>query len=146
MYTAWKLLFQASWKTFQTDISVLTANLQRTTRLIEGEATLRNIEQAERTRLITESEFLSMREEENRRRRIIVLSWLSAVSSDIDQEQRSRDGGEYPGTGQWLLADNRTKNWLSGNPTAHILWITGILGAGQPSICRNSFQVTFSYN
>jgi hypothetical protein len=133
--TAWQQLFHATWKTFRAEFSGLLANIQRHGRLVESQANLLEFEQLfhqmEMGRAAAEAEFQRHKEEEERKRRIAVQNWLSAVSTDVDQERGVTTRKQNPGSGRWLIENNHIRNWF--NPelcSAPLLWINGRPGAG----------------
>jgi hypothetical protein len=82
-------------------------------------------------RAATEADFQRRNEEEKRYRHITVRNWLSAASTDVDQERgvTAREGD--PESGRWLLKNSRIQGWF--NPdlcSVPLLWINGIPGAG----------------
>jgi len=144
---AWRQLFHATWKTFRTEFSGLLVNIQRHGRLVESQANLVEFEQLfhqmEMGRAEAKADFQRRKEEEERNRRITVRNWLSAASTDVDQERGVSARKHNPGSGRWLLDNNQVQGWF--NPefcSVPLVWINGIPGAGQFN--APSLGVTFN--
>ncbi|KAI9869334.1 MAG: hypothetical protein M1813_000123 [Trichoglossum hirsutum] len=128
----WKLLFKATWKTFETRFRVILDNLDRDKNLIESQACLLDIEESQLARGLAEDTFLRMKNEELKRQRIAVIEWLSPANSTMDQESYSSLRALYPGTGLWLLSDAKLKAWSDPlSSDVPILWVHGIPGSGK---------------
>jgi hypothetical protein len=95
-----------------------------------------NFEQMQEARMAAEADFQRRRQEEERRGRMAVRSWLSAANTDADQERYTEFRKDYPGSGHWLLADGRMRDWFDGS-SASVLWINGIPGAGSLPFCHS---------
>ncbi|KAJ7117091.1 hypothetical protein C8R44DRAFT_983359 [Mycena epipterygia] len=67
------------------------------------------------------------RQEINSRKRAKIIDWLSPINFFVRQADVSSD--RQPGTGEWLLADSRFRDWASGS--GGTLWCRGIPGAGK---------------
>jgi hypothetical protein len=66
-----------------------------------------------------------------------VLVWFSAATSTGLDHARFRDiRNQYPGTGEWILKDERIQKWMEDTPDSSTMWMNGIPGAGtvQPRI------------
>jgi len=103
--------------------------------LIESQANLVEFEQLfqelERARTVAEAEYQRRRNDEERHRRITVRNWLSAASTDADQDRCVNARKDYPGSGHWLLENNRMQAWFNTEFCATpLLWLYGIPGAG----------------
>jgi hypothetical protein len=61
-----------------------------------------------------------------------VLNWFSAAQSTAqDHEQFHNTWSQYPGSGKWILEDERVQDWMGLDiPISSLLWINGIPGAG----------------
>ena len=82
-------------------------------------------------RAAAKADFQRRKEEEIRNRRIAVRNWLSAASTDIDQERGVTTRKQNPGSGRWLLENKQVQGWF--NPESclvPLVWINGIPGAG----------------
>lgn len=128
-------MFQATWKTFRSRFGPLIANLRRHKHLVESQASLAQFEEIQKLRLQAESEFRSIREAEDRRRRSEVLEWLSPANVEEDQERRSLPRGRYPNVCSWILKEKSVHTWInpSKNHGKPLLWINGIPGSGTSS-------------
>lgn len=131
----WKQLFQATWKSFRTQFSGLIANLRRHTLLVESQANLVEFEELfqalERARATAEAEYQRRTEDEERHRQIIVRNWLSAASTDADQEKGLNARKDCPNSGRWLLENQYMQAWFNVEfCTTPMLWLNGIPGAG----------------
>jgi hypothetical protein len=114
---------------------MVLANIQRHGRLVESQANLVEFEQLfhqmEVGRAAAEADFQRRNEEDEKHRRITVRNWLSAASTDVDQERGVTTRRQNADSGRWLLDNNRVQSWF--NPefcSAPLLWINGIPGAG----------------
>jgi len=63
-------------------------------------------------------------------RRASVLQWLSFVNMESRHEDASMD--RHPGTGKWLLQEEKFREWFDNNYCAEpLLWLNGKPGAGK---------------
>jgi antirestriction protein len=128
----WQQLFQALWKSFDAEFAAILRNLREHMSLIEAQANVAQFSEIIATRALVELEFERQREDEVRRRRIIVHQWLAAANCGADQETYVKVRQGYTATGQWLLQKNRFRPWFDPNLcSAHLLWMSGIPGAGK---------------
>lgn len=67
------------------------------------------------------------------RERNEILQWLS--NKDFDLHQELMLDKRCSGTGDWLLEDERFKDWLSGAGKSRLLWCNGGAGTGKSVIC-----------
>jgi hypothetical protein len=100
--------------------------------LIESQAGIVEFEEIQRLRKVAEVEFQNARDSDLDRRRSKVLQWLSPASSETIQEGCEKARSEYPGTGQWLLKEDKFNKWFDPNFCSNpLLWLGGIPGAGK---------------
>ena len=131
-FLVWKQIFQAVWKTFDTDFSAILKNMREHRKLIESTASVATFEEILRAREIAAMSLASIKEEETNKRREVVYQWLSAANTEIDQETHQKAREPYPGTGHWLLKANRFNAWFDPDfCSTHLLWLCGIPGAGK---------------
>jgi hypothetical protein len=101
-------------------------------RLLESQVGIVEFEEIQKAQQFAEVAFQNARDADLDRRRSKVLQWLSPSSAETIQESCEKARLKYPGTGQWLLRDDRFKKWfhpdICSNP---LLWLTGIPGAGK---------------
>jgi len=133
------MIFHATWKTFRSDFDHILQNIKRHNDLIKNQANLIHFgktqeafEKAHEERSKAEEERRSRRETENRRRYLAVLEWLSPAPYEQDLERYSSVRAACPGTGRWLLDDDRFKFWFDPDYcSTRLLWISGKPGAGK---------------
>jgi hypothetical protein len=128
----WQQLFQALWKSFDTEFAAILRDLREHMALIESQATVAQFSEILATRTLVELKFDREREDEVRKRRMVVHQWLAAANCSADQETYAKVRQENGKTGQWLLRENRFCSWF--DPilcSTHLLWMNGIPGAGQ---------------
>jgi hypothetical protein len=114
--------------------------------LIESQASIVEFEEIQKLRKVADVEFQNARDADLDRRRSKVMQWLSPASSETIQEGCEKARWEYPGTGQWLLRDDRFQRWFDpsfcSNP---LLWLSGIPGAGNfESLHESKLWLTMS--
>lgn len=75
-------------------------------------------------------------EDEARRKHREVLQWFSAAeTTESDQQRYSETRRQYSGTGDWILENEKVKNWREEDtPISSILWMNGKPGAGMSRI------------
>lgn len=138
------------WKNFNTRFSGILDNLRRHRELIESRAQLlhlqeskehfqeyrRNFQEYRRDMSKLRQDLESRVEEENRKKYVQVMEWLSDIQNGKDQngndhESFCRIREEYPGTGLWILRHQHVPTWKEAEPpVSSILWLNGIPGAG----------------
>jgi len=98
----------------------------------DSQAMLRNIRQYEQDRMKNIEDRERQEKSEAHRKYLEVLQWFSAADTTTsDQEHFTRQRGEYPGTGDWILKNEKIRNWQADDtPTSSILWLNGKPGAG----------------
>ncbi|KAH0563509.1 hypothetical protein GP486_001930 [Trichoglossum hirsutum] len=99
--------------------------------LIESQASIVEFEEIQKLRKLADVEFQNAKDADLDRRRSKIFQWLSPASSETIQEGCEKIRSEYPGTGQWLLRDDRFQRWFDPRfCTNPLLWLSGIPGAG----------------
>jgi hypothetical protein len=84
-----------------------------------------------KTREAAEVQVRGMRKAQVEHMQMVVHSWLSAASSDVDQENAMKVREDYPDTGRWLLKQSQIRAWCDpGSSSTPLLWLNGIPGAG----------------
>jgi len=89
-------------------------------------------QESQKLRAMAETKFREMQDEYFRRRWPNAQAWLSAYNSTAQQDACLAAKADCPGSGQWLLDDDRFKKWF--HPTfcsTPLLWLNGIPGAGK---------------
>jgi len=126
----WKQLFHAVWRSFDAEFREILRNLREHRALIESQASIIQYTEIMRTQEIARNNFENQMKEESRRRRDVVLQWLSPAKYEIDQETYTR--ARHPGTCQWIFKNNRFQSWFDPIFSSNqLLWLTGIPGAGE---------------
>jgi len=127
------------WKHFETNFKSILNALSRHRRLIADQAAALHYRQyqfdsqqykQERSKNI---EYCERQEaSEMQRKRLEVLQWFSAAdTTDLDQEQFTYTRREYHGSGNWILKNEKIRNWLEDDtPVSSMLWLNGKPGAG----------------
>lgn len=129
---AWKQLFRSAWKDFKTRFQHILDDLANHQALIERQASIIQIEEARTERAHVRNQFMIIEENAQKKRRLDVINWLSAVDSILDQEDSATVRHEYPSTGKWILHNVKIKSWMDPkNSMIPIMWINGIPGAGR---------------
>ncbi|KAH0562509.1 hypothetical protein GP486_002801 [Trichoglossum hirsutum] len=128
----WRQLFHATWKTFRTKFSGILANLRRHKTLVESQANLIQFAEIQKTRAAAEAQVRSMQRAEVEHMQIVVRSWLSPASSDVDQENVAKVRADCPDTGRWLFRQSQIRSWCDPDSSLiPLLWLNGIPGAGK---------------
>lgn len=153
--SAWKQIFKATWKDFDTKFRHILEGLSRHKALIESQATILQFEKQQKEHAKVETSFKAIQEsilriqkyqrehlnykkefeaierEDNKRQQLALLDWLSATDPILDHESAAAMRADYPSSGKWILQENKIKAWLgSQQSTIPLLWINGIPGAG----------------
>lgn len=127
---ALKLCFSSVWKTFNRDFEEILRNLREHRTLIESQASIEQTEKITEGLKIHEKSFKTQSDWENKWRREFCIQWLSSAPCAVDQETHARTRSS--GTGRWLLQNQKFLAWFDQNaPLYHLLWLTGIPGAGK---------------
>lgn len=148
----WKRLFRSAWKNFGTQFKGIIERLVRHRNLIQSQAEVAHIEQSQRHFEISQeqsqrsqehfrryqADILEIQdrlrkniEEEEQKKQLAVIEWLSAANSLLDYEVFCSTRSDYPGTGDWILQHNFIRNWKDEQePESPIVWMNGIPGAG----------------
>ncbi|KAK7397580.1 hypothetical protein QQX98_013055 [Neonectria punicea] len=128
----WKQLFQATWKGFAFKLEELKDNMRRHGRLVESQASIVQFDETQKQRRLAEISFQGLQNVYFRQRLHDVKQWLSPYNSKLQHDMCAKAKAECPGSGAWLLGDNRFKAWF--DPiycTTPLLWLNGIPGAGK---------------
>ena len=142
----WRQVFRSMWKNFETRFRNILDSLNRHRQLIanqaaaihyqqyqvDNQAVLGHIQQYEQDRKRNIEDRERQEESEMHKKYLEVLQWFSAVdTTKSDQEVFTRTRQEYPGSGDWILKNEKIRNWLEDDtPTSSILWLNGKPGAG----------------
>jgi len=129
----WKYLFQATWKVYKSRFEDLIICISRYRHLIVSQANLVGIETSLEERKLRDRQFREMAEAETNRKLREVHMWLGTSRFEHYQfEVSTRLRTEYPGTGRWLLAKPKFKEWFEPlcQSIPPVLWLNGMPGAG----------------
>jgi hypothetical protein len=134
------------WKTFESRFRSILEALSRHRQLIaqqaallhyqqyqlDRQAMLSHIRQYQQDREKASADDQKREEDEARRKHREVLQWLSAAETTESDQQRYRETRrQYSGTGDWILENEKVKNWREEDtPISSILWMNGKPGAG----------------
>jgi hypothetical protein len=130
-FIAWRQLFRATWKDFKSRFQRILDDLHRHKALIECQANILQIQEARTERANVRASFTAIEEAEKKNKRLVVLNWLSAAKTILDQEVSAEIRRDYPSTGRWVLENPTLKSWLDpSNALLPMVWMNGIPGAG----------------
>jgi hypothetical protein len=128
---AWKQLFRAVWKDFDSRFKHLLMNLQRHKALIESHANVLEIQAASTARELAEKAFQEADSARKDNQRILVRTWLLARNVQLDHDVYTGVREAYPSTGFWVLQKTAVAAWHDNeHPSGSLVWIHGIPGAG----------------
>ncbi|KAF2181728.1 hypothetical protein K469DRAFT_691815 [Zopfia rhizophila CBS 207.26] len=149
----WQRLFRSAWKNFGTQFQGIIKRLRRHRDLVESQANLLHLQQSQdhfeqcqeyfqqsqehfrkyEQDLIDIQKKLDVQlDEEQAKKRIAVIEWLSGANSSIEHDSFCATRGEYPDTGNWILRHDGIRNWKDEDePETPIVWTNGIPGAGK---------------
>jgi hypothetical protein len=145
LYLAWRRIFRAAWKNFDTRFKHILRALHHHKQMIESHGTvihyqqvqedphamLRHIQQYEHDTSETWKKLDTLEQSDHDRKYLKVLEWISGAPSLLDHESYQKTRAEYPGTGDWILKHEDVINWKDVNtPINSMLWLNGIPGAG----------------
>jgi hypothetical protein len=120
------------WKNFQSRFQRLLESLGRHRDLIQSQADLQHFQQYQVDRIKILEDLKGRGKQEQNEKFTTVLKWMSGASTSLDHQDACNARGEYPGTGKWILKNNKVRNWREAPiPTESSLWINGIPGAGK---------------
>ena len=129
-------MFRATWNHFDTTFKSTLSNLQRHQQLVKNRAALVEYQNAKSARAQALKAYEHQEEYEMARRKTLLLSWLSAADSRIDQERGVDARRETPQSCQWLFGEDKFRAWADPLVTCSpLLWINGMPGAGE--LCLN---------
>ncbi|KAK0115664.1 hypothetical protein ONS95_000067 [Cadophora gregata] len=128
----WRQLFRSAWKDFESRFQRLVDDLQNHKILIQNHASVIHIQEMQRERAFVRNEFRLAEEARSQRKRLDVVTWLSAFDPILDHEAAMTARIMYPSSGRWLLQESKMKAWLDHNiGSSPLLWMNGIPGAGK---------------
>ncbi|KAH7381988.1 hypothetical protein BKA64DRAFT_584001 [Cadophora sp. MPI-SDFR-AT-0126] len=134
----WRQLFRSMWKNFESTFKQILDNLKRHRDLIKEQATVISfqrqelfIEQYKRDVEDASRSLEKKQEEEQWKKYLDVREWFSA-SNSTEADHESCQKAKSPGTGVWILKNEKVRNWLQPDvPESSLLWVNGIPGAGK---------------
>ncbi|KAF7918225.1 uncharacterized protein EAE98_009837 [Botrytis deweyae] len=154
--SAWKQIFRATWKDFNSKFRHILDGLARHKALVESQATILQfekqqkdytkaktsismiqesilrIQEYQREHLNHKKQFEAIEKEDTKRQRLALLDWLASTDPIPDHEFAVSMRADYPSSGNWILQENKIKAWLDPQQlTVPLLWINGIPGAGK---------------
>jgi hypothetical protein len=142
---AWRQVFRSLWKDFETRFNDILRSLSGSRQLIIEQASLVHYQQYQQDRetlrgYITryehdrEEKKLQVKKQERAemdKKYRDVLAWFSATQSTVPDHHRFGDTrNQYPGTGQWILKDEKIRKRMEDMPDSSIMWMNGKPGAG----------------
>ena len=131
MLLVWRQLFQANWKGFSSDITMLKENLRRHKQLIESRASLIEFENVKHLRLLADASFRDLKEAESKRRKASLFQWLSCPGVEAAHERHIEVRAGNPQSCRWILREDLFQRWFDRlYCSTPLLWINGKPGAG----------------
>jgi hypothetical protein len=83
-----------------------------------------------------EKEILDLNEREVKRHETKlkeVIGWIAGEETETEHNETCRKRNQHPGSGDWILDNDKVKAWLYPDPnqsTSSVLWINGRPGTG----------------
>ncbi|KAK4221969.1 hypothetical protein QBC38DRAFT_460884 [Podospora fimiseda] len=133
---AWKIFFVSSWGRFESRFGAILDSINKTSTLIDQEASSLNIVDMKewRTELLEKAEVAEKRWQSEQFQAL--MKWLE--TSDKEHQSRYdwlRDRA-CEGTGGWIMNHTKFRAWLrQGNSPTGILWMNGKPGSGKSVLC-----------
>ncbi|KAL2850313.1 hypothetical protein BJY01DRAFT_261588 [Aspergillus pseudoustus] len=143
---ALKAIFKPLWQDFEPTFKGILNRMRAHKRLVEdktraiysdpGQYELDAQEVREHLRRL-EDDALKLQIEEDKRKQtryLEVVDWIAGAETETKHNDICRDLRSYPGSGTWILKNDKVKNWLSPDPdqsASSILWINGRPGTGK---------------
>ncbi|PON29051.1 NACHT domain-containing protein [Trichoderma gamsii] len=141
--SGWKLLFLTSWVRFQRRLDNIVEDMKRHIDLVDKEANVLNIAQAQEMRRDIRAwreqnveKVKSLEDKQAIKQYQSIVAWMNIDESDqlaifesLVSERRS-----YPKTCWWIFETAKVSSWLEKRPESPILWLQGTPGAGKSVI------------
>ncbi|RKL25837.1 hypothetical protein BFJ72_g13955 [Fusarium proliferatum] len=129
-HNKWSTLFKSLWPRYLGRIQVIQRNMSQHRSLMNDEATLAHLVQAEKDRNRDLEEYERQFDFRQFQEFEMVRNSLNARLYDQDLEFLKRRASH--GSGGWLEEDNAYKQWINfQDKSSRLLWLRGIPGAGQ---------------
>lgn len=134
MSTAWKLFFMSSWGRFRRQFNVLIQDLRRHSDLVDKEASVQAIVEAERWRDTEKQRIIDIQKEKAFEEYRSTLRWIHI--DELEQVNRldSLANSGHSGTCDWALKNQKIKAWVPRHGDLFFLWLTGKPGSGGESL------------
>ena len=141
----WKQVFRSIWKNFETRFKDILRSLSGSRQLITEQASLVHYQHYQQDREMLrghitryeqdrEEKELQLKQQEKAeldKKSRDVMAWFVATQNTLLDHDRFGDTrNQYPGTGQWILKDEKIQKWMEDMPDSSILWLNGKPGAG----------------
>ncbi|KAF3765675.1 hypothetical protein M406DRAFT_289896 [Cryphonectria parasitica EP155] len=143
----WKMMFHATWKTFETKFNPILQSLTMRRELLEAEkssATLyevRKVREDIETMCQEQRRLASATEKEKHKLRVSeVRSKLQAVDYYFDQQIHTEDRYSKA-SGKWIFEEPRFRSWFDADSPGHgVLYVNGIPGAGKTTLMSHVIE------
>ncbi|KAI1354798.1 hypothetical protein F5Y01DRAFT_239570 [Xylaria sp. FL0043] len=127
-----KTLFKSMWGDLATCLDHIKDNIARSHRLIENNASLREVEEVQNLRSSSISTFKTNKVAEDISHRSTILQWLSPYDYELDHARHCKTRSVCKSPGQWLLMHRQFQEWTALDlRSGPFLWLNGIPGAGK---------------
>lgn len=132
----WKRIFRAVWKDFSTRFDGILKSLARHKDLVECRASLTQYRRYQEDITGLKAKIDGLVKDEHNKKATRVKEWLATGAQSIyDHERFLAEREPYPSTGRWILDHEIISDWMNAEvPASPIVWMTGMPGAGKPSI------------
>lgn len=142
--SGWKLLFDASWRRFDSRFNAILQNLTRNQDLVDREATSFDILESKacRQKLL---EDIEKREAERREWQLRdTLAWLDLKGQDLEQQElfERLSNAREPETCQWILRHPTINLWLDPDDHRLFFWLRGKPGSGKTTLATYLVEET----
>jgi hypothetical protein len=128
----WRQILRSTWKDFDTRFKYILRALQRHKSLIESQATVIHFQQYQSESQFNRDRIDTLVLSESQRKHRETLVWISGGQAKPDHQRHCTTREPYPGSGNWILKDEKLKNWMTEDiPKMSTLWVNGKPGAGE---------------
>ncbi|KAF5982359.1 NACHT domain-containing protein [Fusarium bulbicola] len=128
---AWKIFFCSAWGRFEHRFGDLIESISKVSALIDKEAASLDIQHAQewRQKALEHSATREQRWEAEQSQAL--MKWLEAGDNDQDLKLEWLKERCCPGTGSWIVQNDKFRSWLQKARGSPIMWLYGKPGSGK---------------
>lgn len=127
---AWPIFFSSAWGRFERHFAALISNIEKTSDLIDKQATTYHILEVKEWRQKSLEESMTLEARRATEQLQAVFNWLGTEVQTQKDKLDWLNARSHEGTSTWIAKHTKFRSWLQRGRGSPVLWIHGKPGSG----------------